>query len=79
MNNSKVIKEWTEVGGVLGYDPKRNRDVSLYIMDDGEFEDIYTYTHTNMAKDEFARFLCESALRNANYSDEKIEKLMDWE
>ena len=79
--NQEVVREWKEIGGVLGYDTQRNGDVLLYVMDDGEFEDRYRYEvreNPVITKDEFARNFCEAALRNARYCEEEIESLMDW-
>lgn len=76
-DNERVISEWEEVGGVLGYDTDRNGKTSLYIMDDGEFSDrCKEFTED---EDAVAKLLCESALRNAGISEEKIDQLMNWE
>lgn len=76
-DNERVISEWQEAGGVLGYDTDRNGKTSLYIMDDGEFSDrCKEFTED---EDAVAKLLCESALRNAGISEEKIDQLMNWE
>ena len=75
-DNERVISEWQEAGGVLGYDTDRNGKTSLYIMDDGEFSDrCKEFTED---EDAVAKLLCESALRNAGISEEKIDQLMNW-
>lgn len=73
-----IIKEWVEVGGVLGYDAKRNGEVTLYIMDEGEFNDKWNDSCPNITKDEFAKLLCGTALEFAGYTKEEIEVLLNW-
>ena len=75
----KVIKEWKEIGGVLGYETERNGDTSLYVMDDGEFEDRWRgYKNKDVGKEEFARLLCRTALERVRYSKKEIEELLNW-
>ena len=85
--NQETLQEWSEIGGVLGYDyDTRNVfDVILYIMDDGEFEDVWRekmlkgeLPYPDITKEDFARYWCRSSLENAGYCDEEIELLMDW-
>lgn len=76
--NMNVIHEWAEIGGVLGYTIKRNGNVLLYIMDDGEFIDRCA-ENINITVDDLAYMLCESALRNAGICEEEIGLLMDWD
>lgn len=79
-NNQSVIKEWVDLGGVLGYDIKRNGETSLYIMDDGEFEDRWNESdHSIITKIEFAKWLCITALRFAGCDEKEIDLLMKWE
>lgn len=77
--NMNVIREWVEVGGVLGYDTNRNGVFTLYIMDDGEFHDRFEGEGgADVTEDELARKFCESALRHAGICEEEIWQLMDW-
>lgn len=85
MNNSNVIEEWLEIGGVLGYDYERNGVVSLYIMDDGEFDDrwkdqykFYSPVDSEITREDFARLLCKTSLERAGCTEKETEELMNW-
>ena len=83
--NKKVIRDWIQIGGVLGYDTERDGSVVLYVMDDGEFDDRWNdqLLHhfpidRDINKEDFARLLCRSAMGQAGCPEKAIVKLMEW-
>ena len=83
--NKKVIRDWIQIGGVLGYDTERDGSVVLYVMDDGEFADRWDIQHRlhfpveeDINEEDFARLVCRSALEMAGCPEKAIVKLMEW-
>ena len=77
--NHEVVERWIEIGGVLNYN-ETHGEISLYIMDDGEFEDMWD-SHPeehSLTKAAYAKDLCRTALEFAGYTDVEVEELMDW-
>lgn len=78
--NDMEFEKWLELGGVLNL-----LDDSIYVMDDGEFEDQYADFILEgdippaITVVEFARLKCRQALEFYLKDEEKVEKYMsDW-